>query len=163
MGSQERLAGSVEILLETTSPLSNHRIIPVNAVVFSFLPGGRIVGDSEKGPPESPVPCSSRHLPENAQIAEAVPRDVALQLHIRLVQFGQNRAHRRVKGREVSRDDQPHRREVHFKVVMDQNISHASYGWPVDLRVPLFVQWLDALRRFAEHLKVANDCILECA
>ena len=26
----------------------------------------RIVGDSEKVPPESPVPCSSRHLTKNA-------------------------------------------------------------------------------------------------
>jgi hypothetical protein len=30
----------------------------------------RIVGDSEKGPPESPVPCSSRHLTENALLVE---------------------------------------------------------------------------------------------
>jgi hypothetical protein len=28
------------------------------------------VGDSEKGPPESPVPCSSRHLTENALLVE---------------------------------------------------------------------------------------------
>ena len=30
----------------------------------------RIVGDSEKVPPESPVPCSSRHLTENALPAD---------------------------------------------------------------------------------------------
>jgi hypothetical protein len=30
----------------------------------------RIVGDSEKGQPESPVPCSSRHLTENALPAD---------------------------------------------------------------------------------------------
>jgi hypothetical protein len=37
----------------------------------------RIVGDSEKGPPESPVPCSSRHLTGNALAVEAeVRRDL---------------------------------------------------------------------------------------
>src|SRR6202035_1027324 len=35
----------------------------------------RIVGDSEKGPPESPVPCSSRHLTENARLVEVAARN----------------------------------------------------------------------------------------
>jgi hypothetical protein len=42
-----------------------------------------------------------------------------------------------------------------------QDVSHAGYRWPVDLGVPLFVRLADPLRRLAEHLKVANDCVLK--
>ena len=30
-------------------------------------------------------------------------------------------------------------------------------------RMPLFVEWIDSLHRFAQHLEVANNCVLECA
>src|ERR1039457_1723939 len=65
------------------------------------------------------------------------------------------------RGREISRNDEPDRLKVHFKVVVHQDVSHAGYRWPVDLGVPLFVRLADPLRRLTEYLKVANDCVLE--
>jgi hypothetical protein len=46
---------------------------------------------------------------------------------------------------------------------VNQDVSHAGYREPVNLGVPLFVRLLNPLRRLAEHLKIANNCVLECS
>ena len=77
----------------------------------------------------------------------------------RLVQHSQHRTHSFLKGREISRNDEPDRLKVHFKVVVHQNVAHGGYRWPVDLTVPLFERLANPLRRLAEYLKIANDCV----
>ena len=65
---------------------------------------------------------------------------------MRLVQSSQDGAHRFLKQREISCNDEPDRLKVHFKVVVHQDVPHPRYRWPVDLGVLLFVRLADALR-----------------
>ena len=66
------------------------------------------------------------------------------------------------QGAEIPCHDEPDRLEIHFKVVVHQRVSHAGYGRPGDFGMPLLVRLGNPLRRLAENLKIANDCILEC-
>jgi hypothetical protein len=80
-----------------------------------------------------------------------------------LVQGVKDGAHCLLKRREISRDNIPDCLKVHFKIVVYQDVPHAGYRRPVDLRVPLLVRFVDPLCRLAENLKVADDCVLERA
>ena len=62
---------------------------------------------------------------------------------------------------EIPRDNIPDCLKVHFKIVVHQDVSHAGYRRPIDLRVPFLVLFMDPLCRLAENLKVADDCVLE--
>src|ERR1035437_8132339 len=77
------------------------------------------------------------------------------------VQCSKDGTHRLLERREISHDNIPDCLKVHFKIVVYQDVSHAGYRRPVDLRVPLLVRFLDPLCRLAENLKVADDCVLE--
>src|ERR1035441_10179713 len=70
-----------------------------------------------------------------------------------LFRCSKNGAHRLLKLREIARDNIPDCLEVHLKIVVYQDISHAGYRRPVDLRVPLLVQFADTTGRLAENLK----------
>jgi hypothetical protein len=80
---------------------------------------------------------------------------------MRLVQRSNDGAHRLIERRQISHYYIPNRVEIHFKVVVHQDVSHAGYRRPVDLRVPRLVRLVNPLRRLAQDLKIADDCVLE--
>ena len=77
------------------------------------------------------------------------------------VQCSKDGTHRLLERREISRDNIPDCLKVHFKIVVYQDVSHARYRRPVDLRVSLLVRLVDPLCLLAGYLKVADDCVLE--
>jgi hypothetical protein len=65
---------------------------------------------------------------------------------MRLVQRSNDGAHRLIERREISHCYIPNCLEVYLKIVVQQDVSHAGYRRPVDLRVPCLVRLVNPPR-----------------
>ena len=113
--------------------------------------------------------CSEFGGCSRAARAEELPHCVHLQEIARipaeatLVQFSKDSVHCLLQRGQISGDNIPDCLKVHFKIVVYQDVSHAGYRRPVDLGVALLVRFVDPLCRLTEHLKVADNGVLERA